>query len=267
MLGISRADVAAATADLWDGLTSFEFWHLLAWNELVQKYRRSLIGPWWLTLSLGITIGAISILFSAIYRLNLSELLPSLCLGYILWTMITTTVSEGCLGFIAFRGYIHQARRPLALYVCWIVWRNVIILGHNLLIYVVVAIALGVWPGAAGLLALPGILVTLIGVSSVAMLTGILAARYRDIPPIVQSLLGVVFFVTPILWTPEQLGRFVWLAYINPVTYLLTIVRDPLLGRVPPPSVWIIAFLVSAAALGLAFLVLARFRKRVPYWI
>jgi lipopolysaccharide transport system permease protein len=267
MLGIGRTDVAAARRDLWEGLVSFEFWHLLAWNELVQKYRRSVIGPWWLTISLGITIGAISLLFSAIYRLNLSELLPSLCLGYILWTMIATIVSEGCLGFITFRGFIHQAKRPLTLYVCWIVWRNVIIFGHNLLIYVVVALCLGVWPGAVGLLALPGFLLTVITVSSAAMLTGIVAARYRDIPPIVQSLLGVIFFITPILWTPDQLGGYIWLAYINPVTYLLAIVRDPLLGRVPALSIWIAALLATAAASGLAFLVLARFRKRVPYWI
>jgi ABC-type polysaccharide/polyol phosphate export permease len=267
MLGISRADVVAATADLRAGVTSFELWHLLAWNELTQKYRRSLIGPWWLTLSLAITIGAIAVLFSAIYRLNLTQVLPNMCLGYIVWTMITSIVSEGCLGFMTFRGYIHQARRPLTLYVCWIVWRNVIVFAHNSIIYVIVAIAFGVWPGAAGLLALPGLLITLIGVGAAAMLTGIAAARYRDIPPIVQSVLGVIFFTTPILWEPEQLGRYIWLAYINPVTYLLEIIRDPLLGRVPPASIWGLAILMCAVGWGITFLMLARFRKRVPYWL
>src|SRR5438034_8206536 len=123
MLGIGRADLAAAITDLRQGLTSFHLWHLLAWNEVAQKYRRSLIGPWWMTVSLGTTIGAVAVLFSAIYKLDLTQLLPYLCLGYIVWTMVLNIANEGCLCFIAFKGYIHQAKRPLTLYICWLVWR------------------------------------------------------------------------------------------------------------------------------------------------
>jgi ABC-type polysaccharide/polyol phosphate export permease len=267
MFGIGRSDVAGAIADLRQGLVSFELWHLLAWNEVTQKYRRSLIGPWWLTLSLGITISAISVLFSAIYHLDVTAFLPNFCLGYIVWTMITTIVSEGCLGFIAFRSYIHQAKRPLTLYVLWIVWRNVIIFGHNLLIYIIAAVACQVWPGAALLMAPIGFLLMLAGVTWAAMLAGILAARYRDVPPIVQSALSIAFFITPILWLPEQLGRHQWLAYINPVTYLLEIVRGPLLGQVPSVQIWITALMIAVVGWIVTFLVLARFRKRVPYWL
>jgi ABC-type polysaccharide/polyol phosphate export permease len=267
MLGISRADVKAAITDLRQGVASFQLWHLLAWNEITQKYRRSLIGPWWLTVSLGATIGAVAVLFSAIYKLNLTELLPYLCLGYIVWTMILAIINEGCLCFIAVRGYIHQSRRPLTLYVCWLVWRNVIVFGHNFLIYIITAIAFGVWPGFAGLLALPGFALAVVSVSWAAMLFGIVSARYRDIPPIVQGVLGVIFFVTPILWLPEQLGRYIWLAYINPMTYIIELVREPLLGHVPPLRVWIATVLIAAAGWSLTFLMLARFRKRVPYWL
>jgi ABC-type polysaccharide/polyol phosphate export permease len=267
MFAISRADARAAIDDLWLGLRSFQLWHLLAWNELLLKYRRSMIGPWWLTISLGITIGAIAVLFSAIYKLDLRQLLPYLCLGYIIWTMVTTIINDGCLAFIAFRGYIHQARRPLTLYICWIVWRNVIVFGHNLLLYVLVEIAMGTWPGAAGLLALPGFVIALASISWAAFLSGLIAARYRDIPPIVQSALGLIFFVTPILWLPEQLGRYIWLSYINPLSYAIEIIREPLLGRVPPLQDWAAAALTAAIGWGLTFLMFARFRKRVPYWL
>jgi ABC-type polysaccharide/polyol phosphate export permease len=252
---------------LWQGLRSFQLWHLLAWNELSQKYRRSLIGPWWLTLSLGITITAVAVLFSAIYKLDLRQLLPYLCLGYIIWTMVTSIVNEGCLAFIAFKNYIHQARRPLTLYMCWVVWRNVIVFGHNLLIYVLVAMFLGVWPGATGLLVFPGLVLALACVSWAALLSGVIAARYRDIPPIVQSALGVIFFVTPILWFPEQLGRYIWLSYLNPLTYAVEVVRAPLLGHAPSLHVWAAAGATAVVGWGVAFLVFARFRKRVPYWL
>jgi homopolymeric O-antigen transport system permease protein len=267
MFGITWHDTTSAIEDVSTGLASWHVWQVLAWNELVQRYRRTLVGTWWLTLSMAITIIAVGFVFSVLYGMDISKLLPSLTIGYIVWMFVTSFLNDGTTVFLTFKNFIHQAKRPFTIYVCWIVWRNLIVLGHNLLIFVGVALVFRIKPGLVSFLAIPGLFLVVLSLSWTPFLLGTLAARYRDTPPIVQSTLGVVFFVTPILFLPEQLGRFAWLAYINPVTPMLELVRDPLLGSAPPARDWIYVGLITLIGWTAGMLLFVRFRKRISYWL
>jgi ABC-type polysaccharide/polyol phosphate export permease len=78
----------------------------------------------------------------------------------------------------------------------------------------------------------------------------------------------VVFFITPVIYLPEQLAhRSVGFLKWNPFANLLEVVRDPILGIVP--SQWAIMNCALMAIVGLAVVVpfAGRYAPRVVYWL
>ena len=94
-----------------------------------------------------------------------------------------------------------------------------------------------------------------------------LTSRFRDIPPIVTSLVQILFFVSPILWKPEQVPARAVFVDGNPFFHLLNIVRQPLLGELPALSSWAFSLALTFAGLLLAGLCFVRFRSRIAYWV
>jgi lipopolysaccharide transport system permease protein len=116
-------------------------------------------------------------------------------------------------------------------------------------------------------LALPGLALWLIDGVAVCLLLGAVCARFRDIPPIVGSVMQMAFFISAVIWKPSQLGVHEWLLAFNPFFTLLEVVRAPLLGEVPSAVVWLSAALSSIALCGVSWLLFARVRGRIAFWI
>ena len=148
------------------------------------------------------------------------------------------------------------------------VWRTFIVLLHNMIIYVGVALSFGIWAGLGNiLLAALGIAVLCLNAIWTTMVLGILSARFRDIPPITASLLQVVFFLTPIFWHADQLPeRAVFVKY-NPFVYYMDIVRQPLLGEAPSLTTWGIVLSLTFIGCLLSLFMFTRFRRRISYWV
>jgi len=256
-----------AIADIGGGLSKTHIWGLLGLHDIKQRYRRSSLGPFWLTISMAIMIGTMGFLYAGLFAQDVSEYLPYLAVGLLIWTFMSTALGEVCLSFIATDQMVKQVKLPLTVHVARVVWRNVLILAHNAVILVPIAL----WSGKATLL---GILSAVFGVFFLAasalflgLILGIVCARFRDIPQIVTSLTQMAFFLTPILWKPEVLGSRVWMVTANPVFHYIELVRAPIIqGHVPGKS-WVICFAVSLGLAVIATLVLARFGRRVAYWV
>lgn len=129
--GHAVSDSSLALADLTEGLARWRLWGLLAWQDIKQRYRRSSLGPFWLTISMGVMIGTLGVLYGKLFKMAIQEYLPFLCLGLLTWTFISTSILEGCTVFIASESVIKQIKLPLSSHVYRLVWRNLIILGHN----------------------------------------------------------------------------------------------------------------------------------------
>jgi ABC-type polysaccharide/polyol phosphate export permease len=259
--------VRRATADLLRGARNWELWTSLGWHEIRQRYRRSIIGPFWLTLSMGAMIGGLGFLFSSLFQQNTQDYIPYLALGLIVWALISGLILDACNIFTTAEGAIRQLSVPLSVYVYQTVWRNLIIFAHNMLIYVVVIIIYGVWPGFTALLAIPGMMLLILNGVWVGFLFGALGARFRDFSPIVASFVQVIFFLTPIFWKEEQLRNRPAFVDLNPFAHALDVVRMPLLGQVPPWSTWMAAASVTLGGLIVAYLFFVRFRARIAYWL
>jgi lipopolysaccharide transport system permease protein len=212
-------------------------------------------------------IGAMGVLYARLLGQSPDSYLPYLAVGVVLWTFMSTSANELCLAFIGAENLVKQVKLPLTVHVTRVVWRNLLILFHNAVILVPIAI----FYGRSGPLALVSAVfgVALLAISAICMglILGTLCARFRDIPPIVQNLIQIVFFLSPILWRPEVLGDRIWVAHVNPIFHFIEIVRAPLTADTIPATSWAVAGMVFLMLATASFLLLIKFRARVAYWV
>lgn len=253
--------------DVTGALPLVELWGAMGWFDITQRYSRSVIGPFWLTLSLAGFVAGLGVTYGTLFKIPLDEFLPYLTVGMVVWTFISTMIVDGCSVFVTAQVAIKQMPAPLSIHVYRIVWRTLVILGHNAIIVVLVMLP-HPWRFLTG--ALPALLgmviVTLNGVGF-ALLLGTLGARFRDLPPLMTNITSLLFFITPVLWRADHLGERQWIALANPIYHLIEIVRAPLLGGHASALTWLVVAGFTLANLGAAFLLFARFRWRIPYWL
>ena len=256
-----------ALGDLTHGLLGWRLPLALARLDIRNRYRGSVLGPFWLTLSTAVMLTALGLLYSTLFRLELSNYLPFLAVSLILWNIISAMVTEGSNCLIEQESVIRQMPQPYSVHILRCVMRNGLIAAHNLPLIIVVFAVCGYNPGWVGLWALPGMALFLVNAFAVATLFGMLSARFRDIGPIVGSVMQIAFFMSPVIWKPELLGdRQRWLPF-NPFYVVMETVRGPLVEGGVSPWLWVAGLAYSALLCGAAFMIFMRFRNRVAFWV
>jgi ABC-type polysaccharide/polyol phosphate export permease len=257
----------AAGRDVRDGMASVYVWPMLGWLEIKQRYRRSTLGPFWLTLSTAVVILGMGPLYGRLFNQDLTGYFPFLAVSIVLWSLISTLITDSCTAFISAEGYIKDLKLPYTVHVLRIVWRNLIMFAHNLVaVIVVLAIFRPNWDSSVLLVPFGVLLIAINGVWF-GILLGLLCTRFRDIPQVVASLLQLAFFLTPILWKPTMLGKYQWALDFDPLYVFMEIVRAPLLGEPIRLKLWLLALLVTVAGWTVSMLFFARFRARIAYWL
>lgn len=265
--GVGNRRFSLAVRDLAGGIALHELWLFLGWRDVRKHYSRSLLGPLWLTLSMGVMIGSLGLLYAEIFKMEIHRYLPYIAVGFVLWNLISGSITGACSVFSDAAGFIRQTRMPMSVYMLKFVWAQLITFFHNVVIYVAVAVLFGLWPGAQALLAVPALVLISLNALFATMILGPLSARFRDIPMIVASLVQVTFFMTPIIWSADQLSDRAYLVQFNPFYHLIEIVRDPLLGETVRAGNWIAVLVMTFLHGALAFAFFSRFRSRIAYWI
>jgi lipopolysaccharide transport system permease protein len=269
-----RADMTLAARNRWavaDIVGGMRLWRLawaLGWLDIRLRYRGSMLGPFWLTISTGVMVGALGFLYSALFKINLRDYLPFLALSQVLWGFLAALVSEACTVFTDAEGVIRSVRMPFFVFSMRALIRNAIALAHNIVVIIVVFAVFAMWPQPSALLALPGLLVWVVDALALTLVLGAFCARFRDIQPIVNSVMQIAFFMTPVIWKPDQLGPdgIAKLAF-NPFFDLLEIVRGPILGSEVALSTWVGAIGYSAVLCASSWAFFVRARGRVTFWV
>lgn len=259
--------IHAALADFGTGISLWPLWIQLGWNDILQRYRRSMLGPFWLTASMAIMVISLGILYAELFNTPIHDFLPYLCVGLLVWNLISSFLIEGGILFTGAESYIKQIRLPYSVYVFRSSWSKFAIFAHNFVIYFGVLIYFQIWPGAVALLAIPGLVLVLINGAAITLLIGMISARFRDVPQLINSLVQIVFFVTPIMWKPELLRTRSYIAEFNPFYHLVEVVRGPLLGGVPSSQTYIAVALLTLVNVVVVGAFFARFRSRISYWV
>lgn len=264
----SSRDWRHAKFDAKQGLSSWHVWTLLALTDVRQRYKRSRVGPFWITLSMAAFVGGIGLVYSTLFKQDIRTYLPYLAVNYVVWTLLQGIIMDATTVFTGSGVYLRQEAMPKTLFVMRLIARNLIMFAHNIIIIPIVFIIFGIWPNWATLLAIPGMILLLIATYPVVMLIGIISTRFRDTPVIIQNVLQIAFFLTPIMWKVDQLGNMAPLIVgLNPFAIFLRIIAEPLNGRMPSLWTWGVAILIIALLYAITAPLFARLRARIVYWL
>jgi ABC-type polysaccharide/polyol phosphate export permease len=263
-----------AVWDLRDGWRHRTLWGYLGWQDIRQRYRRSVLGPLWITISMGVTAVALGLLYSQLFGSDPSFFLPYVTAGLIVWGFISGCVEYGAEVFIENEGLIRHLPAPVTLHVFRLVWRQVLFFIHNLAVYLVMLLFFPIRPNWTVLLAVPAFALLVLNGTWIALVVGIISTRFRDLPPVTKSLVQLLFFMTPIVWVYDDLlakgGRVAErarLAEFNPFLHFIEIIRRPMLGQSFEPRYWVVTGIITVVGWSLALLFLRNYRARVSYWV
>ena len=260
----------SAVEDIVGGALRWPLWGRLGWLEIKRRYRRTTLGPFWSSLTLLVFVIVMGSVGSGLLSRNSAEYLPFLVAGLLAWTMLSNIITEAGGVFVGGAGVIRQMNFEQSILAYALVWRNFIVFLHNMAVYLLIMLVY--MPHGLTwklVLAIPALMLMMVNGVWIAIVLGTLTARFRDVQQIVQSIIQVSMFVTPLFWSPDSLSgtRRVVFVGLNPLYHLLAIVRDPLLGRTPSLHSYIAVAIITLAGWTFAFLVYSRFRKRIAYWL
>jgi len=262
------SDTTAACNDLVEGTTKSWMWSAMAMQDIKMRYRGSLLGPFWLTVSMITMIAAMGLIYAGMFHMELTSYLPFLTVGLVIWSFLSTVIIEGCQTFLSAQNIITQVRLPFSIHAWRNVCRNLIVLAHNMVIVPFVLILFGVHFGWSVIAIIPALVILTINGIWISIFLGMISARYRDVPQIVVNFVQVIFFVTPIFWPPEALGTWMHaLPLLNPLFAAVDVVRAPLLGGTPLEYSWTVLLAVTVLGSGATFFFFAKLRPRIAYWL
>jgi lipopolysaccharide transport system permease protein len=261
-----RFSWARCRADLAPFVTRHVTWRALAAGDIRSKYRRTMLGPWWITATNAITALIMGLVAGRFLGSDMKTYLPHFMVSVTIWNFISSSISEACFTMINAGGMIKAVNMPLLIHVMRMVHRNLIIFLHNIAIIPFIWLVYP-WPvGVQTLLCIVGLAVVYVFVVSASVIVSMICVRYRDVPPVMSSVLQLLFFVSPIIWEPSRIKGGELVVALNPIAYLLAVTRDPVMGSASGLSNWVGAIVVVALSTVAMAYVYTRYRSRVVYW-
>jgi len=257
-----------ALSDVTGGLARWRIYWLLGIGDIRQRYARSRFGQFWITLSMAIFVVAIGTVYGVLFHQNLHDFLPYVACNYVTWALIAGLITDSSSVFVQSETFLRHEPLPKTVFIMRMLVRNLMNFAHNILIVPLVFLALLHPVGWTLLLAPVGLAIVMASGLCAGFLLGVLCTRFRDLPQIVQNVVQIVFFVTPVMWPINTLhGRALLLVHVNPFAALLQLVAQPMLGSVPSWKAYALALGTLAVMGTMAFGLFARFRARIVYWL
>jgi ABC-type polysaccharide/polyol phosphate export permease len=255
---------------LWDiiqGFLNWRLWAYLGLHDIRQRYRRSLFGPLWLALGLGATILGIGLLYSQILKTNLGSFIPYLALSLLIWNFLAGILTESTMMFQSNAGLITSVRVPYTSFALRGLIRNLIVAAHCAVPVIIAFVFFKFSVHPIALLSLIGIALVLANMYWISLLLGMICLRFRDIAQIVIYTTQLAMFITPIIWTTDQVRPGSPYVELNPFYHLINVIRAPIFyNRFPIDS---IVFCLGMLVVGLVLtaFVFTTYRRNVAFWL
>ena len=228
----SRSTFLETLVDLRQGLMMYHLWGRLGWNDILQRYRRSLLGPLWITVSMAVLIGALGLLYAKLFKVDVAEYIPFLAIGFVLWQFISGILLDGCNVFVHSEGIIKQIKLPLSLHVYRVLWRNFLTLIHNSVVVIFVMVYFKISVDLGTLFALT-----------------------------------LSFFLTPIIWNPSLIPDRAFILLYNPFFHFVVSIRAPLLGDPVGVETWWILISITIIGWVLVIPAISKMGRKLVYWL
>lgn len=260
--------IAAGASEFREAIQNWRVWHLMGSSEIRKRFARSRLGHMWVVLTTATTFSAMAVVWAVLWRVPLAQMLPYVAWSFVAWFYISGTIQESTECISANKGYLINQYMPPTNIILSVVYKNGIIFAMNTIIPIAISLWFGIIPGPSVLFVIFGIIIAVIFATSSAVIISIVCTRFRDLVQIILAVMQIMFYLTPILWKPEQIPQGTqWLVFANPLASILSLVRDPLLGRPVASEAWIIAVTTTALMAIAALSLLGTYRRRLIYWL
>lgn len=258
--------------ELMDIFNGWRVWFTLAWNDIKLRYRRSSLGPFWITISMAIRIYFMGFLYGHLFKINLTDYFPFLASGIITWVTTATLLNESNIVFIEAETYLRNMKIPYSNLTLSLILRNIIIFAHNLLAYAPILLFLVLYNEKFNyvnfLLFFPNLILFVINAFFWCSILAILGTRFRDMQLIVDSIIQVIFFMTPIMWPPTLLPeKYLWAVQINPFYHYVSLIRDPLLGQAVSASTYGFVVVFSLVGAFAYYTLMNKCKHKIIFWL
>lgn len=241
--------------------------HYIASTDLRARYKRSILGPFWIVLSLGLGSVGLGVMWSFLWGAPLHEMLPSITVGFLIWIFISSSIIEGSTCFTVNAGTLQNVKLPLSFFPMLSFTKALVNFVHSLLI---VAAILFIYPPEISwvqLMFLVGIIIAVIDLYLIIYLCGFLSTRFRDLQPLIASIIPLLFFLSPVLFKIKQAPELKWVLLLNPLSYLITIIRDPILGVMPEWYIYAGSIAIGVFAYALLRLLVNKKYNNFIFWV
>jgi ABC-type polysaccharide/polyol phosphate export permease len=207
-------------------------------------------------------------LYGGLFGIDRGSYLPYFTTGMITWSFISLIVNESTQILLESKHYMENIPLPCLVYMFRLILRNIIILAHNLPVYLSVALLYQIPFNFNILWLIPNLIVLCINGICYGTILAFISTRFPDVKAIIVNLLQICFFITPIMWLPSALPeRFHLFLVLNPFVYFVNLLRSPLLGSSMTQADWSATGIITALGMLAFAFVMKIYRKRVVFWL
>lgn len=240
----------------------------LAWMDVRARYKKSVLGPLWMTIGNFIGIVGLSIVWSAVLKEDAKTFIPSLSIGFIIWQLVSTSIGESSNTFVREAKIIRNVALPIWFFAVRTFARHVINLLHNFIIIIGLIWNFDIPVTNITWLVIPNLLIVILNLYWITYIIGVLGARFRDIEYLINSFLPILFFISPVIFhpgrLPEGMEAFIWL---NPLSYFIEMIRSPILGEIPRINSYLVMLGLLNIGLLLTYWFNKNYAKRLAFWV
>lgn len=254
-----------------DSLYSIRMWRVwtfLGIQDIKARFRRSFLGPLWLMLHTVIFVSGAGLIYGTLFGLPLTEFLPLLATGVVIWGFIVSSFTESGAAFTSSEGYIKQFSYPKQIYLLRALTGYVIVFFVGLLVVVMLQVFLSEFSVMRWIWMLPGALLLILTSLGHITIFAYLGAKFRDLPHALTGIIQVMFFVTPVLFPAKLLAQrdMQYVYEFNPLFHLIEVVRHPILsGEAAASGSYVFVAGYCAVVWSIAYIVARRMDARLVF--
>ncbi len=262
-----RSPVSYALHDWASALRMWRLWTALGMEDLSDRYRRTIFGVSWVVTSFALFVYVKVMIFGQMANVPFREFALFVTLGFGLWTYISGMVLDCCSAYSASANWMLGTNIPYPVFFLQIIFRNWLVFLLILLVMGAVLVWQRITWSPATFTVLAGFAVYAITPAWLAAMLAPICVRYRDVMHAIQTIMRLMFFVTPIIWMPSQGTGLATVAKYNVITHFIEIVRQPLIYDTIPWNSWLVVLVVNAVGLLVGFASYVATRKRIAFWL
>ena len=235
----------------------------LVHRDLTVRYKRSVLGFLWTMLHPLLLMLIFVVVFSTMFRARAPHYETYFLSAYVAWNFFAQT-TVNAMASVAWNGaLLKRVRVPPSIFTLSIAISGLVNLGLSLVVLFSIMLIVGA-PLHATLWFLPiSLLIVGIFTFGASLALTAISTFFGDVREMVQAGMPALLYLTPIIYPISIVpDRFRWLVRLNPLVYIVEIVRDPIYyGILPSRATFELAMVIAFGSLAIGWMI---FRHMAP---